>query len=46
MITATRPASTQQPVTTERCDSCTVEAHVLVLLNDGGQLGVLIEHAP
>lgn len=45
MITATRPARTPQPVTTERCDSCTAEAHVLVLLNDGGQLVFCHHHA-
>lgn len=45
MITATRTAPTTAPQVGERCDSCSAEAHVLVLLHDGGQLVFCGHHA-
>ena len=45
MITATRQTHIDPPTIGERCDSCSAEAHVLVLLNDGGQLVFCRHHA-
>jgi hypothetical protein len=45
MITATRQTHIDPPKADERCDSCSAEAHVLVLLNNGGQLVFCHHHA-
>lgn len=45
MITATRPVVTAPPQVGEYCDRCPAEAHVLVLMHDGGQLVFCNHHA-